>query len=199
MRRCRWTWRVWPVLLLAGCGSSRGEQNDATLIEVGGGEDMVSFPSAQADLEAGGDVTTVSDVFADKAVELTTPASIADAAWASDVGGDQPSRMSCTREEMYPVPPCPGSAWYLFADTRCFLCGPSDPLCSSAGYRCVAWGDQLCYRQCKTNADCPNPCMPFCREIILYAGADQCGAVSQSVCLHQDRDACASLPSQSGN
>ena len=195
MKLCRSTWHVFPVLLLAGCGRSPGTHNDAALPDTGVSADVVTAADAPADLGTPVDVVAVSDALgADAPVDVETTAF--DTGPTLEAGSDRPSERTCIRAEMYPAPPCPGAGWFQFTDTRCYLCGPSDPGCPSVGHQCAAWGDKLCYRQCATAADCPDPCMPFCRKIILFAGADQCGASTQSVCLRQDMDSCGSLPSQ---
>jgi hypothetical protein len=114
-----------------------------------------------------------------------------DAALSVDEG---PTRNTCTTEQRYPASPCPGAGWFQYTDTRCYLCGPSDPKCSSIGHYCNGWGDNRCYRQCKTNADCPDPCTPFCRELSLFSGGDHCG-LAQTVCVHKDQNYCGAIPS----
>ncbi len=206
---CRPAWRGLWLLLLVGCGTSHGEKQDAARPAADGSQDLVS--------PAGSDALSSQDAppNVDRAASLAdappsvdalaflvdAEATISDAARSADSADDQLTRKSCVtaeeREQMYPASPCPGTGWYLFTDTRCYLCGPSDPLCSSRGYYCNPWGDQRCYRECKTSADCTNPCTPFCRQIVLFSGADHCGATTHSVCLHMDRNSCGDIPSQS--
>ena len=123
-----------------------------------------------------GDANVVGDAYAPTAPEP-------DAYAAKD------AMVNCTQARRSAAP-CPSSQWYAFqGDSRCFLCASSvEPGCSShVTYTCTSWGDGLCYLLCQSDADCTDPCFPFCRDLMLYGGNEHCGASSRSVCLRADR------------
>jgi hypothetical protein len=111
---------------------------------------------------------------------------------AGSDGDDVQASRSCFQAHRQSAP-CPSSEWYAFqGDTRCFLCANSaEPGCSSnVRYTCGSWGDGLCYRLCESNADCTDPCFPYCRKLSLYGGSEYCGTSSKSVCLRANQDTC---------
>jgi hypothetical protein len=174
------------VLLLVGCGSSHRDQPDVARPVVDGSEDVADSGSPIAQ-----DAATIVDSF-DIPVDVATMP--LDADFSVDANADLSTRNNCTVEQRYPKSPCP-AGWFQFSETRCYLCNPPDPLCSPRGYFCEEWGDNLCYRQCKTDADCPDPCTPFCRELRLFAGGDHCG-MPKMVCVHSDHNFCPDIPSE---
>jgi hypothetical protein len=109
-----------------------------------------------------------------------------------DASAPKDATVNCTQARRSSAP-CPSSQWYAYeGDRRCYLCASATaPGCSSTvTYTCESWGDGLCYLLCRSNADCTDPCFPFCRELWLYAGNEHCGASSKLVCLRRDRDTC---------
>jgi hypothetical protein len=61
--------------------------------------------------------------------------------------------------------PC-ATDWWKYDDTTCDICDMGQPGCTT-GYTCWQVGDQRCYRTCKTNADCVDPCYPQCSSFKL--------------------------------
>jgi hypothetical protein len=182
------TWQVLALSALLGCHGRQpmtitgpGGADAATEVDTGGGLDMASGEGQDND---------------------TGPI---DAARNEDLAPDLPEagnsdtlpRTTCSREQMYPTAPCPNDGWFLFTDTRSYLCTSTLPGCTpTTSHLSEPWGDEVCYRRCKSNADCPDPCLPFCRQILLYEHNEHCSGSPQSVCLAQDRDFCESMPSR---
>jgi len=108
-----------------------------------------------------------------------------------DASSPTDATVNCTQVAR-PLAPCPSGQWYAFQDDkRCRCLLSVEPGCSSTVKNiCTSWGDGLCYLLCQSNADCTDPCFPFCRKLWLYGGKEECGASSQSVCLRADRDTC---------
>ena len=113
------------------------------------------------------------------------------AATEPDSSAPMDARVDCTQVARSSAP-CPSGKWYAFQDDkRCRCLRSTEPGCSSIVKNiCTSWGDGLCYHLCQSNADCTDPCFPFCRKLWLYGGSEECGASSQSVCLRADQDTC---------
>ncbi|MEI9951668.1 MAG: hypothetical protein WDO74_22480 [Pseudomonadota bacterium] len=82
-----------------------------------------------------------------------------------------------------PSAPCPGDYFHYSEQ----ICGPTpggDRSCSLAG-------DQLCHQVCTTDADCSDPCRPYCRTIGLYAGGDYGCNRKLWVCSASNFDQCS--------
>jgi hypothetical protein len=186
-------WQVLGLSALLGCDGRQpmtrtgpGGVDGATEVDAGGGQkpDMAFGESQDVDM---GRIDAARNE--DSAPDLP------------DAGdSDTLPRTTCSREQMYPSAPCPNDGWFLYTDERSYLCTPTEPRCTpTTSHVSDPWGDEVCYRRCKSNADCPDPCLPFCRQILLYEGNEHCWGGPQSVCLAQDRDFCDSLPSRFSN
>jgi len=83
-------------------------------------------------------------------------------------------------------PPCAADS-VEWTDEHCFM---SD---ASPEERCDPRGDGLCYQRCITDADCADPCRPYCGEIGFFMSSPFICAPPGyvvRVCREHSRGAC---------
>lgn len=96
-----------------------------------------------------------------------------------------PGSTSCEDAPPLSEGPC-GEGFFRYQDP---LCGPVPP--DAGAGSCTEAGDGLCHRECASDADCTDPCRPYCRQLGLYNGGDfNCNRVV-TICRAEDRDDCA--------
>ncbi|RLB54222.1 MAG: hypothetical protein DRJ42_09735 [Deltaproteobacteria bacterium] len=79
-----------------------------------------------------------------------------------------------------PEPPC-GPGFVEWTDERCWL------IDGSTDGNCDSFGDGLCYRRCRTDADCGDPCRPHCEELAFYRGGPTyCGPPGEVLLVCKD-------------
>lgn len=89
-------------------------------------------------------------------------------------------------DEPPPTGPSCAAGYFYYADQLCGLAPPD-----SGPTECSEEGDGRCYQECIEDADCMDPCRPYCRRLGLYNGGDfNCNRVVR-ICRAEDRDDCA--------
>jgi hypothetical protein len=96
-----------------------------------------------------------------------------------------PAKPVCQDASVPEVPAggsCP-SGQVLWADTLCT---------GSAGgaMTCKDVGDRTCYTECKSDAECTNPCRPYCRTLGFHQGTDNACTAPKKVCRGDDKNDC---------
>lgn len=82
-----------------------------------------------------------------------------------------------------------GLGEFLYEDRSCSAPGGSGSD-SGAKVACFEEGDELCHRRCASDADCGDPCRPFCRVLGLWDGYDSSCNAGVRICRERDVDDC---------
>jgi len=106
------------------------------------------------------------------------------AASCADAATSRDASMVCETAIPLSMPPC-DEGYFLYEDRRC---GPVPP--DAEPFPCVEEGDGLCHRECGRDADCTDPCRPYCRRLGLFSSGDfNCNRIVM-ICRAEDRSDC---------
>jgi len=116
-------------------------------------------------------------------IAITVSTACSGPATDRDAASDAPTP-TCETPAPLEMGPC-DDGYFLYDDP---ICGPWPP--DAGPPMCGEAGDGRCHQECRTDADCTDPCRPLCRRLGLFNGGDfNCNRVI-TICRAEDIDHC---------